>query len=74
MKNLLENKLRFAAILALLVLLGGFAYSYFSRATRSTENAYINADVVEVASQVAGRVISVHVKDNQYVQTGRCAV
>jgi len=70
MNYLSENKLRVAVILALLTLLGGFAYNYFSRTTRSTENAYINADVVDVASQVAGRVISVHVKDNQYVSRG----
>jgi membrane fusion protein (multidrug efflux system) len=54
----------------LVVLAGGFAYLHFSEKTRSTENAYINADVVSVASQVNGRVIAVHIKENQSVKKG----
>lgn len=70
MKHLLKNKMRIAALALLIALSGGVAFNYFTSVTRSTENAYINADVVDVASQVAGRVISVHVKDNQYVSRG----
>ncbi len=54
----------------LLALLGGVAYAYFTGNTRSTENAYLSADVVNVASLVAGRVIAVHVGDNQRVRKG----
>jgi multidrug resistance efflux pump len=43
----------------LLALLGAFAFMHFSGLSRSTENAYINADVVNVASLVAGRVTAV---------------
>jgi membrane fusion protein (multidrug efflux system) len=54
----------------IVLLAGGFAYMHFSEKTRSTENAYINADVVSVASQVNGRVIAVHIKENQSVKKG----
>lgn len=70
MKRIAAKKIPIAIALLLLALLGGFAYVHFSGNTRSTENAYINADVVSVASQVTGRVTAVHVKDNQYVHKG----
>lgn len=70
MKSLFTNKMRLVAILVLLILGIGIAYGYFSRTQRSTENAYINADVIDVAALVSGRVIKVHVKDNQYVHKG----
>ena len=70
MKQLIANKKMFAAALLGVAALGGLAYLYFSGSTRSTENAYINADVVNVAAQVNGRVVAVHVKDNQHVKKG----
>jgi len=70
MKHLIANKKLIIAGVLLAALLGGFAYMHFSGLSRSTENAYINADVVNVASLVAGRVIAVHVKDNQHVRKG----
>jgi len=70
MKRIAANKKPIAIALTLVALLGGFAIAHFSGSTRSTENAYINADVVSVAAQVGGRVIAVHVKDNQYVRRG----
>jgi membrane fusion protein, multidrug efflux system len=56
--------------LAVIALLGGFAFMHYAGLTRSTENAYINADVVNVAAQVSGRVTAVHIKNNQYVHKG----
>ena len=64
------NKKILAVALAIFALLGGFAAYYYAGLTRSTENAYINADVVNVAAQVSGRVTSVHVVDNQHVRKG----
>lgn len=68
MKHLIKKPV--VAALLLLGLTGGAGYYYLSPATRSTENAYINADVVNVAAQVAGRVIAVHVRENQSVHKG----
>jgi len=56
--------------LALIALSGGSAFVYYSELSRSTENAYINADVVNVAAQVSGRVTAVYIKDNQHVRKG----
>ncbi|BCK87867.1 putative multidrug resistance protein EmrK [Sideroxyarcus emersonii] len=63
-----RNKIVVALILA--ALLGTLAFNYFYGNSRSTENAYINADVVNVAAQVNGRVVAVHIKDNQHVHKG----
>jgi membrane fusion protein, multidrug efflux system len=63
-----KNKIIAGAVLALL--LGVVIFTYYFGRSRSTENAYINADVVNVASQVNGRVIAVHIKDNQHVHKG----
>jgi membrane fusion protein, multidrug efflux system len=65
-----KHKRTFLIALALIVLLGGFAFYHYAGLTRSTENAYINADVVNVAAQVSGRVTAVHVEDNQHVRKG----
>ena len=70
MERIKANKKKIALALALLALLGGTAYAYYSSFSRSTENAYINADVVNVAAQVNGRVIAVYIKDNQHVRKG----
>lgn len=64
------NKNIIIAAVLVAVLLGGLAFNYYAGFTRNTENAYINADVVNVAAQVAGRVVSLHVKENQRVHQG----
>lgn len=61
------NKKLLAAILVATALLGAYAYVKLTSHVRSTENAYLNADVVEVAAQVTGRVVAVHVQENQRV-------
>jgi membrane fusion protein (multidrug efflux system) len=70
MEHIKTHRKTIAIALALIVLLGGFAFYHYAGLTRSTENAYINADVVNVAAQVSGRVTAVHVVDNQHVHKG----
>lgn len=70
MKQIIADKKHLIAGLVLLAVLGGVAYEYFSGQSRSTENAYLNADVVSVAALVSGRIATVHVKDNQHVRKG----
>lgn len=70
MKSLSTKKIPVIIALVLIIILGGIAYAHFSGNTRSTENAYINADVVSIASLVAGRVTNVYIKENQYVHKG----
>ena len=70
MERLNEHKKKIAITLTLVALGVGLTYTYFASGSRSTENAYINADVVSVAAQVSGRVVAVHIKDNQQVKKG----
>lgn len=69
-QQLNDNKKKIALIVLLLAALGGGAYAWLTSGSRSTENAYINADVVNVAAQVSGRIVAVHIKDNQHVKQG----
>jgi membrane fusion protein, multidrug efflux system len=70
MEQLKTHKKKIIIALVLAALIGGFAFYHYSGLTRSTENAYINADVVNVAAQVSGRVTAVYVRDNQHVRKG----
>ncbi len=70
MKRIVENRKAVAIVILIAALIGAFIYERYSSRVRSTENAYLNADVVEVEAQVAGRVIAVHVRENQRVHKG----
>jgi membrane fusion protein (multidrug efflux system) len=70
MERIKTHRKTISIALALAALLGGFAFYHYSGLTRSTENAYINADVVNVAAQVSGRVTAVYIRDNQQVRKG----
>jgi membrane fusion protein (multidrug efflux system) len=70
MERLQAHKKSILIALTLVALITGLAIAYFAGLSRSTENAYINADVVSVAAQVSGRVIAVHIIDNQHVHKG----
>lgn len=70
MERIKAHKHKIAIALALVAVIGTLAFTYVYGRSRSTENAYINADVVSVAAQVSGRVIAVHIKDNQHVRKG----
>ena len=37
----------------------------------STDNAYVRADVVAISPEIDGRVVRVHVDDNQFVEAGQ---
>lgn len=53
------------------LLLAGGAYLWLgSGSSVSTDNAQVNANVVEVSSEVAGRVTDVYVRENQQVSKG----
>ncbi|MGE5336667.1 MAG: efflux RND transporter periplasmic adaptor subunit [Gemmatimonadota bacterium] len=50
--------------------LAGFAWTQSAKPTRSTDNAYVGADAIPVATQIAGRVTQVYVKPNAAVAAG----
>jgi membrane fusion protein, multidrug efflux system len=70
MERLKAHKNKIINVLVIVASIAGLTFAYFAGLSRSTENAYINADVVNVAAQVSGRVIAVHIKDNQHVHQG----
>lgn len=57
------------AVLALAVVLGWFAWDYYTRAPW-TRDARVRADVVTLSAEVAGRIIKLPVQDNQFVRQG----
>jgi membrane fusion protein (multidrug efflux system) len=63
---------RLALMLSLPVLLAiGAAYAYLTGGRYvGTDDAYVKADKINVSSDVAGRVIEIRVRENQYVKAG----
>lgn len=53
-----------------LVVAGGAYMWLTSGKTVSTDNAYVKQDIVSVSSDVAGRIVSVRVRENQMVKAG----
>lgn len=58
------------AILAVIVFLA-FQYWRHSHLSIATDNAYVNANTVEVAAQVAGPITRLYVQNNQHVDAGQ---
>lgn len=49
---------------------GVYGYYHYSQVYPSTDNAYINANLVNVAPKVGGYIQNIYVKDNQQVHKG----
>jgi len=64
------NRKVLAAVLVALALLAAFWYWRDSRRHESTDNAFIDGDIMQIASRVPGQVAKVHVRDNQRVKRG----
>ncbi len=60
-----------AAVLATLIVISLGLYVVGDRLTPSTSQARIQAFVVPVAAEVAGKVVKVHIRDNDEVQPGQ---
>ncbi|MDE3010283.1 MAG: HlyD family secretion protein [Pseudomonadota bacterium] len=60
----------FAAGVLLLAAVAGAWLWYSGRDIETTDDAFIESDVVNIAPRVGGTVLSVAVKDNQMVKTG----
>src|SRR6187397_739733 len=58
------------AVVLLAALIGGGLYWHESSRYASTDNAYVQANQVEITAQVAGTVSAVHVVDQQRVNAG----
>ncbi len=63
---------RFSVVLIFSLLSGVGLVQYFSYKDShpSTEDAYVQAHIVNIASRVSGPVVKLHVSENDYVNTG----
>ena len=72
-----RNRARRLGLLALgaVVVLSGLGYAGYwfldGRYFESTDDAYVNGDVVQVTSEVPGTVLALHVDDTQTVRAGQ---
>ncbi|MCG8907270.1 HlyD family secretion protein [Pseudomonas sp. DP-17] len=57
------------AVVGLALILGYFAWTYYTRAPW-TRDARVRADVVTLSADVTGRIVELRVKDNQHVSKG----
>jgi membrane fusion protein, multidrug efflux system len=66
-----RSRRRAFLILALVVIVGGLGYGaywfLYARHFESTDDSYVNGDVVQITSEVPGTVIGLHVDDTQWV-------
>lgn len=71
----LQGQLRWKQVLiaggGVLFVLGCFYVWSFSQRYVSTEDAYINGNIVQIASRVTGQVAHLHIENNQFVEKGQ---
>lgn len=65
-----QSKIIVTAALCAILLIIIILFVLHARRYVETDNAYVNANMIKVASQVAGRVVQVNVINNQFVKTG----
>jgi membrane fusion protein, multidrug efflux system len=66
----LRGRLGLVVIGVVIALIAGGWYWWSSRSHTSTEDAYVNARIVQVSSQVMGQVVSVPIQQDQVVHKG----
>lgn len=52
-------------------LLAGIGYWHYSQRYVTTEDAYVNANIVQMASRVTGQIAQLYVVNNQFVRQGQ---
>ena len=63
-----------AIIVIALLALGGIYWWLSGLNTESTDDAYTDGRAIQIAPQVAGRVVSLDVNDNQFVRKGQALI
>jgi membrane fusion protein (multidrug efflux system) len=59
-----------AGIVLLAAIVAGIFYWSESQHYASTDNAYVNANRIDIAAQVSGPIVAIHVRDQQRVKKG----
>ena len=63
-----------AIVVVLSLALGGIYYWLSTRNIEDTDDAYTDGYAVQIAPQVAGRVVSLDITDNQFVRKGQALI
>lgn len=63
-----------AAVVLLAAIVAGVFYWIQSQHYVTTENAYVNANRIDIAAQVSGPIVAIHVRDQQTVKKGELLV
>jgi membrane fusion protein (multidrug efflux system) len=72
-RTLLRRGLLVLAVVVVAVLLGGY-YVLFMRYHTTTDDAYVNGNLVRLTPQIAGTVVAIDTDETQYVQRGQVLV
>ena len=72
-RNLLRRGLLVLAVAVIAVLIGGY-YVLFMRYHATTDDAYVNGNLVRLTPQIAGTVIAINTDETQYVRRGQVLV
>ncbi len=64
-------KKKFTIAIIILLIIGSVGYWLYSKRFVSTDDAYVNANVVQIAARVSGQVSQLNVTNNQYVKRGQ---
>ncbi|MBN1380174.1 MAG: HlyD family secretion protein [Deltaproteobacteria bacterium] len=67
------RKRLYQALLAVVIIAAGIYFTpiaVYRLAHESVDNAYVTGTIVPIAAEIRGRVVKVHIRDNQYVEAG----
>jgi len=68
----MTKKQLYYLVLIILLLAGGiYIYEKYTSYFPSTDNAYVQANIVNIAAQVSGSVKTIYVSDHQFVRVGQ---
>src|SRR6185437_5874937 len=72
-RKLLRRGILVLAVAGVAVLIGGY-YALFMRDHATTDDAYVNGNLVRLTPQIAGTVVAIDTDETQYVRRGQVLV
>lgn len=71
MTEITRHPLRvFFLLVSLLAIVISMYWWFYGRHIETTDNAYVQADITQISSQLSARIHQVHIEDNQFVEKG----
>jgi membrane fusion protein, multidrug efflux system len=71
-KSLMHNKkILFISMCCLIIIFGASSWWFYTAKYVSTDDAYVNANVVEIAPRISGQITKLYVTNNQHVKRGQ---